>query len=179
MSSLRSIDEDPGAPPIVREMIRVTKKLGVGPMASVAGAIAEYVGKGLLQFSDQVVVENGGDIFLKANRSVTISVLAGDSPLSERLGLLIPVRQMPLGVCTSSGTIGHSLSMGIADEVCLLSPSAAFADGAATAIGNSIDKKTDLKKIAETAGSTEGIFGGLIIVGDRMAAWGDIELVEL
>ncbi|MBW1868220.1 MAG: UPF0280 family protein, partial [Deltaproteobacteria bacterium] len=103
----------------------------MGPMAAVAGAIAQYVGMGLLDLTDQVIVENGGDIFLKADRSLTVSVFAGASPLSGRFGLLIPVSRMPLGVCSSSATVGHSLSRGIADVVCILSPSSALADGAA------------------------------------------------
>jgi ApbE superfamily uncharacterized protein (UPF0280 family) len=178
-TSLVPLQDDPYAPPVVREMIEVTRKLGVGPMASIAGAIAQYVGGGLLKFTNQVVVENGGDIFLKANRPVTISILAGASPLSERVGLLIPVRQMPLGVCSSSATVGHSLSMGIADVVCLVSSSAILADGAATALGNKIKKKADLEKASGWGHQLVGIVGGVIIVDDKMSAWGDIELVEI
>lgn len=179
VTSLLPQHEDPFAPPVVREMIDVTRKLDVGPMASVAGAIAQFVGGGLLEFTDQVIVENGGDIFLKTHRPVTVSVFAGASPLSERFGLLIPARQMPLGVCSSSATVGHSLSMGITDVICLLSSSAALADGAATALGNRIKRKTDLEKVGLWAGDIKEILGGVVIVEDRMATWGDIELVEL
>ena len=70
---------DPYAPKIVNDMIEATKDLSVGPMASVAGAVAQYVGEGLLRFTDQVIVENGGDIFLKTNRSATVSIFAGSS----------------------------------------------------------------------------------------------------
>ena len=178
-TSLVPLQDDPYAPPVVREMIDVTRKLGVGPMASIAGAIAQYVGGGLLKFTNQVVVENGGDIFLKASRPVTISILAGASPLSGRVGLLIPVRQMPLGVCSSSATIGHSLSMGIADVVCLVSSSAILADGAATALGNKIKKKADLEKASGWGHQFAGIVGGVIIVEDKMSVWGDVELVEI
>ena len=179
VSSLLPYGEDLFAPPIVKVMIESTKCLGVGPMASVAGAIAENVGQGLLKYTDQVIVENGGDIYLKANRSVTISIFAGESPLNEKLGLLIPQKQMPLGVCSSSGTVGHSLSMGTADAVCLLSPSAALADGAATAIGNRIKKKADLNNFAAWASGIKGILGGVAIMGDRIAAWGEIEMIAL
>ena len=178
-TTLLPFKEDAYAPPVVREMIDVTRDLGVGSMASVAGAIAQHVGYGLLRFTDQVIVENGGDIFLKANRPVTVSILAGSSPLSERFGLLIPENSMPMGVCSSSGTVGHSLSLGITDVVCLLSPSAARADGAATAIGNMVRIKKGIEKVADRASEIPGIVGGVIIVGDRMATWGDIELVEL
>ena len=178
-TTLGPFQNDPVSPPLVREMIHATRALGVGPMAAVAGAIAQYVGTGLLESTQQVVVENGGDIFLKTRRPATVSILAGSSKLSERFGLLIPVRQMPVGVCSSSGTVGHSLSMGIADVVCIVSPSAALADGAATAIGNKIKRKADLKEVANAASRVHGILGGVIIVKGAMASWGDIELTEL
>jgi hypothetical protein len=178
-SSLSPLPPDLYAPPLVREMIAETVRAGVGPMAAVAGAVAQFVGKGLLAFTDQVIVENGGDIFLQTSRPVTVSLFAGASPLSEKLGLLIPVRQMPLGVCSSSGTVGHSLSLGIADLVCILSPSATFADGAATALGNRIKQKSDLEKAADWAKQMGNILGGVVIVDDRMATWGDVELVVI
>ena len=177
--SLVPLEGDPYAPPIVKEMIRATGKIDVGPMASVAGAIAQYVATGLLNLTDQVIVENGGDIFLKADRPLTVSVFAGASPLSGRFGLLIPVSQMPLGVCSSSATVGHSLSRGIADVVCTLSSSGAMADGAATALGNRVKKKRDLEEVARWANQIEGVLGGMVIVGDTVATWGDIELVEV
>lgn len=179
LTTLQPYPEDPCAPPLVKEMIEATSDLGVGPMASVAGAIAQFVARGLLPFSDQVIVENGGDIFLKANRPVTVCILAGQSRLSGRIGVVIPEQKMPLGICASSGTVGHSLSLGTADVVCILSPSAALADGAATALGNRIKKKTDLEKIAAWADHVKGISGGLAIMGEKMTMWGDIELVSL
>ncbi|MBW1767103.1 MAG: UPF0280 family protein [Deltaproteobacteria bacterium] len=179
LTTLQSYPEDPYAPPIVREMIKVSIGIGVGPMATVAGAIAQFVAKGLLQVTDQVIVENGGDIFLRVNRQVTASIFAGKSPLSEKIGLMIPIRQMPLGICSSSGTVGHSLSMGVADVVCLISLSAVLADGAATALGNRIKSKKDLRRVGAWANQINGISGGLAIVEDRMVTWGDIELVGL
>jgi ApbE superfamily uncharacterized protein (UPF0280 family) len=178
-TSLLPRASDPYAPKIVNNMIEATKDLSVGPMASVAGAVAQYVGEGLLRFTDQVIVENGGDIFLKTNRPATVSIFAGSSPLSEKLGLKIPVKQMPLGVCSSSAKVGHSLSMGITDVCCILSFSAVFADGAATALGNRVKSKEDLESVAEWAGQMAGIIGGVVIVDDRIAAWGEIELVDL
>ena len=179
LTTLEPYPEDPFAPPMVKEMIRVTRDLGVGPMASVAGAIAQFVGTDLLQWTDEVIVENGGDIFLKMKRPVTVSVFAGESPLSEKIGLMIPLRQMPLGICSSSGTVGHSHSSGIADVICILSPSAVLADGAATALGNRLKSKDDLFKSANWAKQIKGIIGGLAITGNRMVTWGDLELVQL
>jgi ApbE superfamily uncharacterized protein (UPF0280 family) len=179
LTTLQPYPEDPYAPSLVREMIEATRGVGVGPMASVAGAIAQYVAKGLRKWSDQVIVENGGDIFLKTNRPVTVSILAGESPLSGKIGVVIYKEQMPLGICSSSATVGHSLSRGVADLVCLLSPSAVLADGAATALGNRIKSKMALEKVAIWAGQIKGIKGGLVIVGEKMATWGEIELVGL
>ena len=179
LTTLQPYPEDPYAPLLVREMIEVTRVVGVGPMASVAGAIAQYVAKGLQQWTDQVIVENGGDIFLKANRPVTVSIFAGESPLSGKFGVMIPKEKMPLGICSSSATVGHSLSIGMADLVCLLSSSAVLADGAATALGNRIKSKTALDKVATWADEMKGIRGGLVILGDKMATWGEIELVGL
>jgi ApbE superfamily uncharacterized protein (UPF0280 family) len=179
LTTLQPYPKDPYAPAIVNDMIMSTRDIGVGPMASVAGAIAQYVGQGLLESTAQVIVENGGDIFLKVNRQVTVSVFAGESPLSDRIGLFIPKRLMPLGICSSSGRVGHSLSMGSADVITILSPSAIRADGAATSLGNRIRAKTDLGKVAKWAAEMEGILGGIAIMGDSIVTWGDLELVDL
>lgn len=171
--------EDPFASSIIREMIGATRDIGVGPMAAVAGAIAQRVAEGLLKHSDQIIVENGGDIYLKMERPVTVSVFAGKSPLSDKIGLKVPVRRMPLGICSSSGTVGHSLSTGKADAVCLLSTSAARADGAATALCNRVRSRKELEHLPEWAEQIEGIGGGLAIMGDVSITWGDVELLIL
>jgi hypothetical protein len=179
LTALDPYPEDPYAPPLVKEMIERTREAGVGPMASVAGAIAEYVGRHLLQKTNQVIVENGGDLFIKTGRPVTVSIFAGTSPLSEKIGLAIPPELMPLGVASSSGTVGHSLSLGKADVGCILSPSAALADAAATALCNRIQGSKDLSGMEEWAKGVKGILGALVILGDKMATWGKIELVGL
>ena len=124
------------APDIIRDMAESGKKAGVGPMAAVAGAIAERVGFDLLLHADKVVVENGGDIFLKTETPVTIGIFAGKSPLSLRIGLRVHPDKKPVAVCTSSGTVGHSLSLGGADAVCVISDSCPLADAVATSVGN-------------------------------------------
>jgi ApbE superfamily uncharacterized protein (UPF0280 family) len=179
LTTLQPFPQDPYAPAIVKEMISSTREIGVGPMASVAGAMAQHVGLGLLPWTRQVIVENGGDIFLRAARDVTVSLFAGQSSLSERVGLVIPERMMPLGVCSSSATVGHSLSMGVADAVCVLSPSAAVADGAATALCNRIGGKKELRRLDTLAKSIEGVVGVVVIMGDQLATWGDVELAAI
>ncbi len=166
-------------PKIINEMIKASGAAGVGPMASVAGAMAQSVSNDLLQFSKEVIVENGGDIYLATARERIIGLYAGSSPLSMRIGILIEPGESPIGICTSSGTVGHSLSFGKADAVCVLSKSGALADAAATAIGNIVHKKSDIEKGLERAGEIEGVLGALIVVGEKMGVWGDIQLVRL
>ncbi|MDM8522713.1 UPF0280 family protein [Desulfococcaceae bacterium HSG8] len=164
-------------PVIIKEMSGAGQKAGVGPMAAVAGAIAEYVGKGLLAHTDEVVVENGGDIFLKKNNPVTIGIFAGDSPLSMRMGLR--VGNVPVAVCTSSGTVGHSLSMGKADAVCVVSESCPLADAVATSVGNHLKSEADIRKAIDFGKQVEGVTGLVVIMGDKIGAWGETEIVPL
>jgi uncharacterized protein len=175
-TSLVPVAWDKLAPDIVRDMLMASDRAGVGPMASVAGAIAEHVGKDLLKASANVMVENGGDIYLNVTDPVSIGIFAGDSPLTGRIALNIEAKDTPLGICTSSGTVGHSLSFGIADAVCIKSKSTALSDAAATSVGNLIRKKSDVKKGLERAMSIPGVLGVLIITGDTLAVQGNMEL---
>ncbi|MCX8043783.1 MAG: UPF0280 family protein [Desulfobacterota bacterium] len=166
-------------PPIIREMLIAGAACSVGPMAAVAGAIAEYVGRALLAVSREVIVENGGDIFVSVKRKITAAVFAGTSPLSHRIGITIPPETTPLGICTSSGTVGPSFSFGKADAVTVVADSAALADAAATALGNRVVSRDDIAQTLVVARSIPGVRGVLIIVGDALGAWGDIHLVEI
>ncbi len=177
--SLVPLEDDEFAPPIVRRMLWAGRLAGVGPMASVAGAMAEAVGQDLLRESSEVMVENGGDIFLRSTEEVKVGIFAGSSPLSLRVGLRIQGSEQPRGVCTSSGTVGPSLSFGVADAVCVLARSAALADAAATAVGNLIGSPADLENGLAKAQALEGVSGVVIILGEKLAAWGDVELLEL
>ncbi|HPU00403.1 MAG: UPF0280 family protein [Firmicutes bacterium] len=167
------------APPIAVEMARAGNTCGVGPMAAVAGALAEIVGRWLLQHCDEVIVENGGDIFLKAVEAVKVAILAGKSPLSGKIALLVEPGEGPLGISTSSGTVGHSYSMGRADAAVVLSPSAALADAAATAVGNAVQGPADLEKALDLARSLEGVTGAAVICGEKMALWGQVRIGPL
>jgi len=179
LSTLLPYPEDPFAPEIIREMIAVTRMFGVGPMAAVAGTIAQFVGNDLLKYTEEVIVENGGDIFLKTKKPVTVSIFAGSSQLSNKLGLIIHPEEMPAGICTSSATVGHSLSLGIADAVCILAQSASIADAAATAAGNRITDRSKLESVIDSMRGSNGIKGGVVIIGKTMATWGEIELKKL
>lgn len=167
------------APDLIRKLVRAGNQAGVGPMAAVAGLIAEETGRFLLNKSPEVIIENGGDVFLKVNQSASIGIYAGTSPLSGKLALQVKPSQTPLGVCASSGTVGPSYSMGKADAAVVVSESCALADAAATAVGNIVQGVDDLQTALEFAQSVEGISGALVICSDKIAAWGDLELKKV
>lgn len=166
-------------PRIVSDMILAGKKTGVGPMAAVAGAVAERVGTDLLSHSKEVIIENGGDVFIKTGSPVTVGIFAGKSPLSLKIGLKVHPAEHPVAVCTSSGSVGHSLSFGRADAVCVVSASCALADAAATAIGNRVRTGADIQRGIDFGKSIRGVDGVLVIFGDRIGVWGEMELVPL
>lgn len=177
--SLVPVGEDAFAPRIVREMIGASRLASVGPMASVAGAMAESVGRELLTRSGQVIVENGGDLFLASSRVRTVAVYAGASRLSMKLGLVVEPGETPVGICTSSGTVGPSLSFGKADAVCIVAASAALADAAATAVGNRVGREADIEAALERGREIEGVLGILVIRGERLGVWGRVRLARL
>jgi ApbE superfamily uncharacterized protein (UPF0280 family) len=167
------------APIIIKDMALAGKKTGVGPMAAVAGTIAQYVGMDLLSHTGEVIVENGGDVFIKTDGPVIISIFAGTSPLSLQIGLRLDYGVRPFAVCTSSGTVGHSLSLGKADAVSVVSESCALADAAATAIGNLVNSKTDIRPALDFGKSITGVEGLLVIIGEDIGMWGELEVVPL
>ena len=122
-SFLTSFDPVPrmkDAHPVVEAMYRASEAAGVGPMAAVAGAIAEYAGRALLERSPEVLVENGGDIWLSAREAVTLAVYAGGSRFTGNLGIRMAPESTPAGVCTSSGRVGPSFSFGRADAATVI-----------------------------------------------------------
>ena len=165
--------------PIIRGMADAGVSAGVGPMAAVAGAIAEWVGRDLLSGSDEVIVENGGDLFLKTNTPANVAIFAGSSPLSMRLAIKVDSSLTPVSVCTSSGTVGHSFSRGHADCVCVVSPSGALADASATAIGNYVRSKTDIQKAVEFGKTINDVLGLIVIVEEAIGFWGDLDIIPL
>jgi ApbE superfamily uncharacterized protein (UPF0280 family) len=178
LTSLEPISVDDDAPRIIKAMAQSTARVGIGPMASVAGAIAEFVGNELLVFSPEIIVENGGDIYLKSLRERLVGIYAGESPLTGKIGLKINGEDTPLGICTSSGTVGHSLSYGKADAVIALSKSAIVADAAATAIGNLVTQANDIPDGIEFAKGIEWLSGVIIIKDDSMGLWGEVKICQ-
>jgi ApbE superfamily uncharacterized protein (UPF0280 family) len=179
LEALTPWPEDDLAPPLVRSMIAAGRAAGSGPMAAVAGAIAHFVGNDLLALSSRVVVENGGDVFLATGRDMVVAVDAGNSPLTGRLGVELAASEMPLCLCTSSGTVGHSFSQGRADAATVAAKDGALADAMATMLGNRVQGKGDLAPALEWAATVPGVKGALAVLGDKLAAWGDLTLVDL
>ncbi|MFC2097593.1 UPF0280 family protein, partial [Bacteroidota bacterium] len=166
------------APKICKDMAGASEKAGIGPKSSVAGAFSEYVGKEIeKKYSpEEIVIENGGDIYMKTNRELLLSVYAGDSPLSGKVGIKIPLEYSPLGVCTSSGTVGHSESFGKADALMLACKNTMLADALATAFGNKIKSEGDINPVLEEINQIPEVLSALIIKNDKMGISGKFEL---
>jgi ApbE superfamily uncharacterized protein (UPF0280 family) len=179
LTSLKPLRPRAGATGIIKEMCDAGTLTNVGPMATVAGAISKYIGKELLKYTDELIVENGGDVFIKPKKQRKVAIYAGKSVFSNRIGISIPYDAGEYGICTSSGTVGHSLSFGKADAAVVLSKDAVIADAAATATGNVVISTEDIEKGLETAMAIPGVEGAVIIVGDRIGAYGLVNIVKI
>lgn len=156
----------------VERMVRAAAGAGVGPMAAVAGAIARAGVEAMVEEGAAFgLVDNGGDIALVSDREVKIGIFAGTSPLSGSIALLIPPQEEILGICTSSATVGPSISFGVADAVTVVAPDVAAADAWATAICNRI--RTDDTSVFDVLPGTD-VRGVLAIIGDAVIRWGDL-----
>ena len=173
-TALTPYDAGLEAPNILKEMSRGSHKTGIGPMSAVAGAVAKKVAEFL--GTKEVIVENGGDIYAQAASDMDISVFAGQSPLSEKIGLHIPAAEFPLGICTSSGTVGPSLSLGRADAVMIVCKDVLLADSYATAMANRIKTVNDLQSVIDRISDIPEILGAIAVKDDRMAITGRFEL---
>jgi ApbE superfamily uncharacterized protein (UPF0280 family) len=178
LESLIPIDPGFNSPPVILDMCLAAVKAGVGPMAAVAGAFAKEVGSRLLVHSNQVIIENGGDVWLKADGLTTIAIYAGSSSLSMKMGITVDAYE-PISVCTSSGTVGPSLSFGKADAAVVVSYDACLADACATRLGNEIQTANDIRGALDDIYKIHGVVGAMAIVGATCGAIGDLELVNL
>lgn len=167
------------APSIVQQMATAAFRARVGPMAAVAGAVAEYVARGLAASSPEVIVENGGDIFMVGEHDRTIAMWAGGSSLTGHLGILVKAGLMPVAVCTSSGTVGHSTSLGSADAAVVLAHDGALADAVATALANRVHTAEDVQRAIDATRAIHGVLGLVVVLGDHLGAWGNVHLTAL
>lgn len=161
----------PGAPDIVRELCAVAARAGVGPMAGVAGAIAERVGN-MLRGGRDIIVENGGDVFAVWTGTLRVGIYAGaTSPFGDSLRFHVHAAGRPLGICTSSGTVGHSLSYGRADAAVIVAESCALADALATATANRVEGERDVAGAIEWARTVQETLFVCVVKGSTVACW--------
>jgi len=169
--SMKPIPVAENSPEIVRKMGNTANIAGVGPMAAVAGAISEAIGESI---KEAVIVDNGGDIYLKLHKPAEVALYAGNAKISKKLGFRVKPGETPLGICTSSGTVGSSLSFGNADAVTIVSNSVPLADAVATATCNLVKSKEDIKLALKFANSVPGVRGALIVLGDEVGIVGSL-----
>lgn len=168
--------DNPGMPEEIATMIRCGKATRTGPMSSVAGLFAEAVGEKLMtSFGvSEVVVENGGDLFLSNTEEISSVIHAGLSPLSDKMAFVVPEGRW--GICTSSGTMGHSFSYGKADAVTVICGSAPLADAWATSLANRVSGPDDIEPLLEKVTEIPEILGCAAIVGERIGIRGEFEV---
>jgi ApbE superfamily uncharacterized protein (UPF0280 family) len=168
----------PNAPGIALEMANAAKIAKTGPMAAVAGAFSENIGLALQRKFNikEIAVENGGDIYLSVQNNIVISVYAGESALSNKVGIDVRAVDTPLGICTSAGTVGPSVSLGKADAVVLACKNTALADAYATFVANNVNTNDDIERALSIAQSNKEILSLLVICNGEMGIWGKFEL---
>lgn len=178
LHSLVPVKAPAGVHPLVRDMSRAARAAGTGPMSAVAGAMAHFITNDIIGSfnAHEVIIENGGDIFMVLSSPATLSVYAGTSPLSEKTGVAIKPEETPLSVCCSSGTIGHSLSFGVADACMIACRSGALADAYATAFCNMVKDKESVQTVTEKASEKEDILSVVIIKDDIAGFAGSLEI---
>ena len=171
--SFGPIDLLADAPEIARQMARAAQLVGVGPMAAVAGATAQFAAEAALAAGvAEVVVDNGGDIYLKAAESVVVSLGTGTAGLAARLAFSIEPHETPIAICSSSGKMGHSTSLGQCDLATVVAKDAALADAAATQAANLVKTVGDVDATLEHIVGIEGVAGVVIVKDDRVGLAG-------
>jgi len=167
------------APVIIRQMSKASHSANVGPMAAIAGAIADELGEGLSKYAAELIIENGGDIFIKVKRQIIIGLWCHNNEIKNNLGILLNKKRGHYSICTSSGTLGHSFSYGKADATTVIAKNAALADAWATRLGNEIKSQKDIKKALSLLKNIKDVSGALVLYRKTIAAWGDVELTQI
>ena len=179
--SLKPI-EAPEKPLAAKLMALAGEKADVGPMAAVAGVIADLAVTDMITAGCEVaVVEDGGEISAQSNISVDIAVAVGEEPLSKKFGFRLI--EFPIGVATSSGRFSHALSFGDAEAAIVFCKTASLADAAATAVGNVVkgeDVNSAIKAGIRTGLSIDGVEGVMIIYKGQVGTAGKIpEIIKV
>ena len=176
LSSLTALPDDNDAPPIIQDMLSASQMSGIGPFSSVAGAMSWYVGGALAKSCGELMIENGGDLYLNIHGDKKIGVYLGEQSNPRFLSLLITARDEPFGICSSSATISHSLNFGRADLVTVVAATSVIADTFATALSNKVKSAYDIKEVLKEAQMSPSIEGILIACEQKIALWGKLAL---
>ncbi|UYZ39470.1 MAG: UPF0280 family protein [Candidatus Methanospirare jalkutatii] len=164
-------------PEVARRMVKATEIFNIGPMAAVAGTLAELAVERMRDAGASfAIVDNGGDIAILADREVFVGIYAGESPFSGKIAIKVKPSNAIVGVCTSSATVGHSISFGCADAATVISDCASLADAAATALCNAVKGRNSLENAFSILKDAR-IHGALVILGKFLASWGNVEIV--
>lgn len=166
------------APDIIKRMAHGAERWQVGPMAAVAGAVAEEVATAFKDGSPDFLVENGGDIFMYSTTARTVALLPQPEE-GTAIGIRLEASLFPLAVCSSSSTIGHSLSFGKGELATVIARDAALADAAATSLCNRLKKPSDIELVINEAQKDPGIIGVFAQCKGQMGLWGNVELVVI
>jgi ApbE superfamily uncharacterized protein (UPF0280 family) len=174
-SSLKPVNLVDPAPPIVKAMHYGSKMTGVGPMAAVAGSIAQFAAeKAISMGAEEAIVENGGDIFLKVSHDITVGIYTGSYPISRSLAFLIKPDNTPLAICSSSSKMGHSFSLGDCDLATVVSKSAPIADAAATLACNLVKKSNNINEVLKRIHAIKGVDGVLLVKDKHIGLIGNL-----
>ena len=168
------------APEVARRMAAAADLTGLGPMASVAGTLAQLgVEAAMAEGCREAIIENGGDIFIHSDTVVTIGIYAGNNAIGNRLAFRIAPEDLPLSLCSSSSKMGHSLSFGQCDLATVVAKDGALADSAVTLVCNLIRSEKDLTPVLNDVGTIVGIDGIFAVKNSKIGMWGKLpELVR-
>jgi ApbE superfamily uncharacterized protein (UPF0280 family) len=174
-AALAPIDLRADAPEVARRMAWAARRAGVGPMAAVAGAMAQIAAEAALTAgAKEAIVDNGGDIYLKAAEPVLVALGTGTAKLADRLAFSVRPEETPLSICSSSGKMGHSMSFGLCDLATIVAQDAALADAAATQAGNLVKTVPDVDAALEKIMRIEGVAGVMLVKDDRVGLAGHL-----
>lgn len=178
-STLEAYDLDADFPEVVKRMVEAGNAMGIGPMSAVAGTISALAVEAMVNAGASfAIVDNGGDIAIINDRPVLMGIYAGNSPL-KNLGFVIEPRDSITGVCTSSGSVGPSISFGMADAAVVFSDNVSLADSAATALGNNTEPGKEAVELSfDVVKDVTGIKGAIVIQGEYMGFWGDVPEIQ-
>ena len=174
-TSFEPVNLLPSAPPSAQQMACAADCVGTGPMAAVAGTMAQLAAQaGLGAGASEAVIENGGDIYLQTNRDIIIGLYPGAGELAGRLGFSLKPEDTPISICSSSGKMGHSTSLGQCDLATVVSKDAALADAAATQAANLVRTAEDIDPTLNRITAIDGVQGVLIVKDEQFGMAGHL-----